>query len=287
MTWFTFTLLSQLFLVISAFISKRFLNQSRLDPKIFGGLTQLLVGFIALPAALLTGFSFHLTAMSTLWFLLMVTIYVVGTSLYFVGLKYVDLSTTTILDSSTAVWTLLVGVFILTESITTDKLLGVILMVTAVILVSLDPHSFHLKLNKFELFLLLYSFMYAFGAALDNRLVTFSNAVSYMSLSFTCVGSILLLVNFRKLPVALNEFIHQKTISLTLLIISGLSFAAFYCIMHAYELKGEISSMMPIQQLNGVIIPIVGIIFLNERHKVPQKLIAAGLAFAGALLINH
>lgn len=287
MNWFAFTLLSQLFFVIGAYISKKFLNESALDPKVFGGLSQLLVGLIALPVAILTGFSFHLTPLTVLLLILVVVIYVIGTSFYFVGLKHVDISATTILVSSTSTWTLFVGIFILADSFSFDKLFGAIFITSAVILVSLESKSLQFKLNKFELFLLLYAFMYAFGAALDNRLVLFSNAISYMSISFISVGVIMLLVNFRNLKSSHQGSTWSKSTIFSLLTISVLSFAAFYCIMHAYELHGEISSMMPIQQLSGVIVPIVGIIFLKERTKVPQKLVAAVMAFVGALLINR
>lgn len=287
MNWFILTLLSQVFFVINAFVSKRFLNRSSLDPKIFGGISQLLVGLLALPIAIATGFRFQLTSMSVLLLLSMMVIYVVGTSFYFVGLKHVDISVTTILDASTSIWALLIGVFILLESFTTYKLAGLIFILSAVILVSIDPRSLRLRFNKFELFILLYAFMYAFGAAIDNQLVSFSNAISYLALSFTSVGSIMLLANYHTLIATPRKLIWTWPTVTTLLAIGGLSFAGFYCIMHAYELQGEISSMMPIQQLGGVIVPLIGIIFLHERTKVPQKLVAALLAFIGVILINR
>lgn len=71
------------------------------------------------------------------------------------------------------------------------------------------------------------------------------------------------------------------------LFLNGLFLSAtYYCVMRAYELGGEVSRMYPIQQLESVILPLLGIVFLKERKHLYQKVIAAIIAFIGVLLIR-
>lgn len=286
MSWLSLTLLSQVFLVSYYFFSKKLLNQSKIDPRLYGACLQLATGLVALPFALYQGISFQLTTHSLLLLLGMVVVYSIGPSLYYTGLKHVDLSETTILDSSGVIWSVLFGIFLLGEVVSLEKFVGVGLILLAVAIVSFDHKLLSLRLNKFELLLLISPVFYALGAIFDNQLVGYSDALSYLSISFLGAGSLMLATNLHRMKIVGRDTLTNKSFLKTISINGVFLFLTYYCVMTAYKLGGEVSRMFPVQQLESVAVPLLGILLLRERKKVLQKIIAAGVAVGGVLLLR-
>lgn len=286
MTWFTLTLTSQFTLIAYYFLSKRLLNKTEIDSRIYGACLQICSGLVALPFALMTGFKFEITPTSLILTGLMLTVYVIGPSLYYLGLKHVDLSELTILDASGVLWSMLFGVVLLQESFTGVKILGVLLILMAVILIGLDTKKLKLRFTRYELMVLFSTIFYTLGASLDNRLINFSNAISYLPISFLGAGILMLLINVPRFKTVGRATFGNKSFYKTVFVSGIFTAITYLLIMKAYEIGGEISSMYPIQQLESVIIPIIGILILKERNKIPQKIIAVALSLGGVWLLR-
>lgn len=286
MHWLSLTLLSQVFLVSYYFFSKRLLNKQGIDPRLYGACLQIATGIISLPFALYQGISFEITSTTLLLLLGMTLVYTIGPSLYYIGLSKVDLSETTILDSSGVLWSVLFGTLLLGEVFTFSKFLGVGLILLAVGIVSFHPKTLSIKLSKYELLLIIAPIFYALGAIFDNRLVSYSDALSYLPITFILAGSVMFATNIHRLHDVGRSTLLNKSFLKTIVVNGVFLFLTYYCVMLAYELGGEVSRMFPIQQLESIIVPLLGILLLKERNRVPQKIIAALVAMLAVMMLR-
>lgn len=287
-TWFSLTVLSVFFLIGFFFLSKKIFNdEADVDPRFYGASLQLATGIVGLPIALYVGFHFELTYISIALLVLMATSYVIGPSLYYMGLKYVDLSEAMVLGSSSVIWSLILGVLLLGESLALIKVVGILFIFLAIVLVSYKPNLSLKSYSKYKIFLLTAPIFYVFGATFDNRLVNYSNAATYMSISFLLGGGFMFLANIHRFKnKGLNTY-KNKQFWYVLPINAVFVYLAYVCIIRAYELGGEVSRILPIQQSESILVPIIGILFLKERSKVAVKIIAAIIAFIGILFIKY
>lgn len=286
--WFNLTVLSVALLISNFFLTKKIFNeQADVDPRLYGGFLQFAVGIIALPIALATGFQFELTTTSLLLLCLVVLSYTIGPSLYYVGLKHVELSEAMILSSVSVIGSLVLGVVLLGESLTWLKAIGAGLVFISVLIVTYSPGADIKTYSKYKIFLLVAPFFYVLAATFDNRLVGFSNATSYMSISFLLGGSFMLLTNMTRLKsVGVSTFKNRAFWKITS-VNAVFIYLTYICVMRAYELGGEVSRMYPIQQSKSVLVPLIGIVLLKERNRVPAKILAAVVAFIGIILIKY
>jgi uncharacterized membrane protein len=156
----------------------------------------------------------------------------------------------------------------------------------AVFLITYSPSTKLITYSKYKLFLLVAPFFYVLAATLDNRLVGFSNAASYMSVSFLLGGTVLLMTNMLRFKTAGLTTLRNKAIWKVIPINAVFIYLTYICIMRAYELGGEVSRMYPIQQTESILVPLLGIILLKERQRIPVKVIAAIIAFLGIILVK-
>jgi drug/metabolite transporter (DMT)-like permease len=286
-TWFSLTLLSVLFLIAYYFLSKKIFNeQAEVDPRFFGASLQFCVGLIALPLALATGFHFELTTTSIVLLFLMGLCYTVGPSLYYLGLKNVELSESMILGSSGILWSLVLGLIVLEESLTCYKIAGVVLVFSSIILITYTPNTKLKSYSKYKIMLLISSFFYVLAATFDNKLIEFSNAASYMSVSFLLGGTFMLIANLPRLKSAGIATYRNKMFWKVIAVNAIFIYLTYICVMRAYELGGEVSRMYPIQQSESILVPLLGIFLLKERKRIPVKILAAIIAFSGIILIK-
>lgn len=286
-TWFNLTLLSVLFLIAYYFLSKKIFNeQADVDPRFFGASLQFCVGLIALPVALATGFHFEVTTTSIIFLILMSLCYTVGPSLYYLGLKNVELSESMILGSSGILWSLVLGLIVLDENLSWYKLIGVVFVFGAIFLITYTPNTNLKSYSKYKIMLLVSSFFYVLAATFDNKLVEFSNAASYMSVSFLLGGAVMLISNLPRFKTSGIATYKNKMFWKVIAINAVFIYLTYICIIRAYELGGEVSRMYPIQQSESILVPLLGIVLLKERERIPVKLLAAVIAFIGILLIK-
>jgi drug/metabolite transporter (DMT)-like permease len=287
LTWFHFTIASIFFLASYYFFSKKlFKEENEVDPRFYGACLQFVTGLLALPFALINGFNFNVTPVSIGLLVTTALAYTIGPSLYYIGLKHVDLSETTVLDASGIFWSLAFGGYLLNESFTQEKIVGSALILIAIVIVTYKKGKKLFAMSKYEAFILTSPIFYALGATLDNKLVTFSNAASYLAISFMTAGVSMFIFNAHRLKsVGLTSIKNKKFIKTVFLNAIFVSLTYFF-VLRAYELGGEVSRMYPIQQTESVLVPLIAIVLLKERKRLPQKIVAAVIAFIGLLLIK-
>lgn len=283
--WFTLTVASVLALVSFYFLTKKALNSPHVDSRFYGSFMQIATGLVSLPIALLYGFHFQVTQESLLLLVGMAIAYVIGPSLYYIGLQKVDLSETTILDSSGVIWSLILGAILLGEQPTWNKVIGIVFILAAILIIAIKKGN-RVHFTKYQILILIAPFFYSLAAVFDNRLLTFSNPISYLSLSFLIAGCCMFLTNIGRLKTAGLPMLRDISI-VKILIVNGFFLTLTYTLVYAaYNLGGEVSRMYPIQQVESVIVPLLSIYILKEKDRIPQKIVAAVVGFLGVIIIG-
>lgn len=286
MTWLTWTILYIVAIVAYYFFSKKLFNEQKdVDPRFYGGLLQVAVGIVGIVPALFEGWHFVWNQTTILWLVVVAIAYTIGPSLYYTGLKHTHLSVTTTLDAVGAVYALILGTLILNEPLGWQKILGAGLILLAVMVVA-GKNSAINKLTKYEILLLVAPIFYVIGGIADKSLIQYSNASTYVSVSFLVAGLTMTGINLPRLKkVGIDTIVNKKFLGT--LVVSGLFIAvAAYSSYRAYMLGGDVSTMYPIMQTESVIVPFMAMWLFGERERFGHKIVGALLAFGGVVLLS-
>ncbi|QQS39416.1 EamA family transporter [Candidatus Woesebacteria bacterium] len=272
-------------MVIAALINKKSLSINGIDELVFGSSVQLITGIICLVLALVTGWSFTFDSKSILMIVLMIGTYTLAVTCYYTGLKRVDLSEETILSSTGAIWSLILGVLIINESFGWSKIVGVLFILIANTILFWGPSI--LRFGKYEKIILFSTIFYAQGAVWDKLLSGYGNSLSYVAISFGLTGLFML------------TFYHKRTIRAVKgtfllkaywkgVLTNGLLYSfAFWALFSAYLKGGEVSRMFPMTLSTSVLVPIFGIVILKEYKGMQRKLIASAVLIFGMFMIGR
>lgn len=286
MSWIWWTLIAVISIVFYYFFSKKMFNENdKVDPRFYGGMLQTMVGLISLIPALATGWHFEWNPVTIAWLGVVAVTYTIGPSLYYIGLKHTNLSVTTTLDATGAIYAFILGVLILGESFTLTKIVGMGLIMVAVLVVAGKSTAVN-RFTKHEILLLIAPLFYAIGSIADNTLIKYSNAMTYLTLSFLVAGIAMTLVNLPRIKEVGVENLKEKTFLKTLTLNAFFVAIYGYASYRAYLDGGEVSAMYPIMQSESVVVPFMAMWLFGEREKFLHKIIGAVLAFAGILLLG-
>lgn len=284
MNWFELTLIYVFLMVAASIINKKTLLVGKVDPLVFGAFVQLITGLICFGLALGEGFQFTLNVTSVKLLAVMVITYLIGVSMYFTGLKHIDLSQETILSSTGSIWSLLLGALFLGEVFSGTKIIGVTLIFVASLVAFWEKQVLHI--GKYQKIILLSAPFYALGAMWDKQLNAYGSALSYLAISFTVVGITMLLFYGKRTVLAFGEsFCLVEFWKGTL--VNGVFYAlSFWALFTAYQKGGEISRMFPMTLSTSVFVPILGILLLREYKRWPQKVVSVVILTAGLWLVR-
>lgn len=285
MDWFWLTIGYIICLVIAELINKKALTVQGMDELVFGASVQLATGVICLFLAIVFGWQYTFTPTSIVLILGMIVTYIVAVSLFYTGLKRVDVSTTAVLGSVGSVWSFLLGTVLLGESFLPVKIIGIVGIFLSIVVVSLDGNR--IQIGKYTLIILFSTFFYALGAVFDKQLNTFGNPFSYIALSFSVVGVLMLIVYFPRTINAFHETFRKSAYWKSICINGILYTLGFWCLFEAYNRGGEVSRVFPMSLSTSVIIPIAGVVVLKEYKRVMFKFLAACILAVGLVFISR
>lgn len=283
MSWLILTILSAVFGSVARILQKVLLTDKDSDPFAFSFVFQLIVALMFLVHALATN-TFQTPDLSGLTINLMVMtfFYSLGNIYTFKAFKIADASEVSVIFASSSVWAVISAIILLGERLTTQNILGIILIVLGVVSINYTKSKW--QFNKGHLFGLLGAMLFGIAFTNDAYIINrYQSISSYMVLAFTLPGILTLFLkpaSIRRIPSYLSLNILGKMFLCTsVYALSALT------IFTAYKQGGPASIISPLQQLNIVLTVILGYIFLRERDKLPNKIIGTLLAFAGAILL--
>ncbi len=281
--WFLYAVGSVVFLATFSLFTKKLFTRG-FDPLLYGGAMQFTVGVMAIPLVLIYGFSFDVSFKTVTILLVSGFVYAAAASLNYYGLSKTELSRAAILTSTAAIWGMVSGFVFLGEPFTSQKILAIVCIISAILLI--EGKNNNLKFAKYDLFILASAIFYAVGASLDNILVSHSDPFSYLMVSFLTAGTTMLLMHSRHNAAIVRSTARQKDFIKMLMLNSFFILLSYAMIFSAYEADGEVSEVYAIEQLETVLTAFLGILILREFTRLPYKLIAAMLAFAGLMMLK-
>ncbi len=194
--------------------------------------------------------------------------------------KTEDISNINILSRSSLIITFLSGIFLLSETITIEKILGVAAIVFGILVIFYEGKR--LKVSFALLLALLSGILTGLNAYFDKKALAFFNPIS-----FIFFANLFLTILLFSIPQSYRDIKKIFTKYKKKIIISRFtSVLAFYLIIWAFQ-KGAISiantNFETAFLLSGVII---GIIFLGEKKNIAKKLAGSALCTLGIILLN-
>lgn len=281
MSWIFLVLIGVLFTSTSSLFLRILLKDEESDPFTYSIVFQLIISALFFTYLIFTGLRLPPLKPLIPYLILMSLFYGMANLLSFKGLKAIELSESSILRSSKAIWTTITAIIFLGEPICLNRVMGMLLIVIGIIIISWKGKKWKLKKGHF---LVLASAMF-YGIAFTNDafLLNHFEVIPYLTIAFL-FPPLLLLASKPKSISKFKLLLNKKKLFLMIIssLLLGMGCLAIYS---SYQQGGDASQVGPIAQSSVVLVVLMAFIFLKERSRLSQKLIGALLSFAGVWLL--
>lgn len=277
--------------IVYVLLSKKILNnEENFDPIAYAAVAFLIVAIYSLIFYVITSFSIRDFAsfidpthikIYTIDFIL----YALAPSIYYRVLKKLPASEVQIIYAFVGFFALLFGVLFGTELFHFLRLIGGIIILSAIYLVTQKNGKW--KLEYHALLLILATVLYGGAAVTDNYIITqhFFSIPFFQTIQFGIPALILLAINPKSIKRITPLFKNTKAIWTTA-INSFFFFLNYLFIFKAYASGGTTSQVNMFFSLETVFIVIFSAIFLKETTNLKTKLFAGLLATIGVAFLT-
>lgn len=253
------------------------------EPYAFALLTQFGAAVLFLPGAI-SNFSVPDATAPWLIVLAAAIIWTIFSVSNYISYKGTEVSMKQSLGQSKLILALILGLIFLKELPSFQKIVGTIIIFSGIFLLVWHPERRFARLSdpgvRWTFFA---SFLAALVAILDKAALRWFSPTTYGFLVYLIPGIILLFF----LPGRTQHVRHLMKMHGVAAISSIVISAAFYYfVLRAYALA-DVTLVFPLIQLGIFITVLSGIIFLKEREHLWQKVIAAIITVAGAIIIGR
>ena len=283
MSWFTLALVSIVTLSLATLLQRILMKEEESNPIASAIIFQFMLGAYVLVFALALGrFVWPPSEISYLRFLISALLWAGTTFFSFQAIKFLGAGETSILVSSSAVVSIVLGVLLLKEVLTLPIILGFVLILGAIVVVNSEHLTF--KSRRGIIFCLLTALFSGIAVVNDVIILATYEAFSYTAVMSFLPGVILAFI-FPKEVVKVKKFLKIKEFRLMALL------TFFYAIQAvtyylAYQEGAPISTLATITKAAIVLTVILAAIFLKERSNLPKKALAALMVTIGAILLG-
>lgn len=283
MPWYYLAIISIIGVSLANLLARVLMKEKNSNPISYAIVFQFLVGFISLGFTLLLNKFVLPTDLNLLpRFLTSAFLWAGMTVFSFKATKTLTAGEITILGTSGTVISIVLGVFILGETLKTSGVMGILLILAAVLIINSEKLSFVSKQGI--IFALLSAVCGGIAVVNDAIILKSYEAFSYMAVISLLPGLILLLL-FPKQFFASKKLFNAKR--LKLMSILGIFYSiqgiAFYL---AFQKGAPVSLLSPLTRLSIVLTVLLGAIFLKEKRNLSKKILAAIIAMTGAILVG-
>ncbi|MDP4011629.1 MAG: DMT family transporter [Candidatus Roizmanbacteria bacterium] len=286
MNWIILTFLAIIFRAIYSLGTRRLSRDAIVSPITLSFLLTASTGLlILLFNPLLGGLDFSGVKSNVMILALIVITSVVGNIVYFAGQKKLDAGVTQIIFSSILIWGGILSVLFLQSTFSTQQVIGMIILLTAIIMVQCKKGS--VSVNKSALYIVLSAMLFALFQVGSAHVSTSIHVAAYLLITSLGTALTILCTSFNTIKkdyVALKT--HFKGTVTNLFVASGTSslymMFAFLAYKNAPD-KGVVVVLLTSQVILSVLF---GIVFLKERENIKVKIIAGVLALIAGILIK-
>ncbi|MBU1164300.1 DMT family transporter [Patescibacteria group bacterium] len=279
MNWLIFSLLTAFFFALSTVIARAFLKKQG-DALAFTAIHDFIAGAILLPVIFIN-FSLPTHNITWLFFIGLVIFALLSDWSGFVALKLIDVSLFKIVWQSRHILVLLAGFLFFAESITLVKVSAVLLIIIGVIIALYEKAK--VNWSKGITFTILSTVFGACAIVFAKFAIKDFSANLMASLELMLIG--ILIFTFLKFKP--KTIIKEFKVNKWGLILAGGFFGISELFMFMSLKIGEVSKVVPVVQSSLVFAVLMGIIFLKEYKRIPQKIIGMLVIVIGVLLLYH
>lgn len=280
MSWQLLTGVSVITLSVSVLLQRLLMHEDKSDPVAYGIIFQALVGVILFCYAVIVGL--HGLDFARYWLPISLTflLYAAGTVIGAYTLRNVQASIYSILFATNAIWVAAISLPLFHAHVAPLQLLGILLIFASTAL--LLEYTGRFTFDKGILLGLLTGFIYGLATVAWVYVDKYSDPATWSAISFIGPALVLLLArpsSIRKM----KPFLHRNTL-IRVAVLGVLYSISALTILLAYK-HGDAALIAPLQQTAIITTVVLAIIFLKERNRLWQKIVAALICFIGVLLV--
>ncbi|HSX06104.1 MAG TPA: DMT family transporter [Candidatus Saccharimonadia bacterium] len=279
MSWQLLTALSVLMFSISVLLRRVLLYHYKSDPLAYVIIFQGLVGILTGIYAIIHGF--HAPDFTKYWLAILITslLYAAAHIVSTRAFRQLEASVFSVLFATSAIWTMIAGLFLFNDQITSLQLAGVLLVFVSV---SILVERTGLKIDIGTSLGLLTGMLFGLATAGWTYVGRHADVPSWTAISFLA-PSLLLLVARPKSVLKMKPLLSGQLLGRMVLL--GIIFSiSSLASLFAYT-KGNVNLVAALQQTSIIVTTLLAIVFLHERKSLWRKGIAASICFVAVLLI--
>lgn len=281
--WLIFSLLSVMALVGSEMSQKISLTQkvdiSAITNNFFVWTFQGIVGIIF--ALLLGQFSLILPTL-LIWKLIIISfVYFVGGTFFYTSYKGNSPSISIIFGTISVVISSLLGTIFLHDTYTVPKVVGIILILSAIIFINYKKTE---KLSKYNLYAILGGMCFGVAFTLDKSMVTTISPFMYLGLMCLGVAIVSAITSFKLINRETSKLKSKNFLPM----LSSATFGSSFNLLtfFAYRYGANVGVADAINSTTVFFVILLEIILLKDRGNLTKKILTAVIAISGVILIG-
>ena len=215
------------------------------------------------------------------WFALSVVLWALVDAFLFSAFKYEEASVLATIFPLNFVFTFVVSVMFFHAGIKPTLVIGFLIIIATSLLIGV--YSTRFRLSKGIVFALLYSFFLGVALGFNSEVVKSFSIPPYMFVAFLfpAVVNLLLFLRPKRAELRYELRVQWKAILLNAAVMD----VSFFCLLKAFQL-GNVPQVVALSASSTLLTAVVGIVVLKEEKHRTLKLVAAGLATLGVVLVQ-
>lgn len=226
-------------------------------------------------------FSIAINPHVMVWFALSVVLWALVDAFLFSAFKYEEASVLATIFPLNFVFTFLVSLAFFHAGLKPTLVVGFLIIMGASLLIGVYTTRF--RLSKGIVFALLYSFFLGVALGFNSEVVKSFSIPPYMFVAFLfpAVVNLWLFLRPKRVELRYELRVQWKAILLNAAVMD----ASFFCLLKAFQL-GNVPQVVALSASSTLLTAVVGIVILKEEKHRTLKLVAAGLATLGVVLVQ-
>ena len=226
-------------------------------------------------------FSIAINPHVMVWFALSVVLWALVDAFLFSAFKYEEASVLATIFPLNFVFTFLVSLAFFHAGLKPTLVVGFLIIMGASLLIGVYTTSF--RLSKGIVFALLYSFFLGVALGFNSEVVKSFSIPPYMFVAFLfpAVVNLWLFLRPKRVELRYELRVQWKAILLNAAVMD----VSFFFLLKAFQL-GNVPQVVALSASSTLLTAVVGIVVLKEEKHRTLKLVAAGLATLGVVLVQ-
>lgn len=281
MSWELYTAISVLGLSISIILQRVLIHKDKVDPVAYAVFFQAVVAVIIALFVIVTGFSLTGIGNYVVPAIASMVLYGVGHIVYAKTLQRVEASVFSVYFATHAIWVMLLGILLFSETLTVAQAIGSLLIFASVSLVVKSARNF--RPDTGALLGLLTGVLFGLAIMSWSYVGRHTDALSWAAVSFAGASVVALLCS----PSAIKKMGPMVTPKvLPKLALLGIFYAiGSVAMLYAYK-EGTFSLVSPLRQTGIIVTVVLALLLLPaERIRIGRKIAAAAICTLGVVLL--